>query len=47
MLRSLVLGSLVLAACSSRSGPIELIEGYCPANEADRCYYDHDPMDGF
>ena len=46
-MRAILLGALLVAACSSRSGPIKLIEGYCAANEADRCYYDHQPMDGF
>jgi hypothetical protein len=43
----IVVNALLLAACSSPSGPITLIEGYCTANEADRCFYDHDPKDGF
>jgi hypothetical protein len=44
-----------LAGCGSSSGTCSgmpattvLIEGYCQNGEAaDRCYYDHDPMDGF
>jgi hypothetical protein len=46
-MRSIALGALLLAGCSGRAGPITLIEGYCAANEADRCYFDHDPGDGF
>jgi hypothetical protein len=37
-----------LAACSSSSPKgIDLIEGYCTANEADRCYFAGAPTDGF
>ncbi len=45
-MKSIALLSLALAGCSA-SGPVTLIEGYCTANEADRCFYDRDPHDGF
>jgi len=38
---------LAAAACSGAQGPLALVEGYCAAGEADRCYYDHAPADGF
>jgi hypothetical protein len=55
MIRVLILALLAtaaLAGCSSPAcnGPaptVKLQEGYCPAGEADRCYYDHNPADGF
>jgi len=52
MIRALVLAPLVLGGCSSPTcgGPaptVMLQEGYCTAGEADRCYYDHNPADGF
>jgi hypothetical protein len=39
--------STTLAACSGAHGPIALVEGYCPNNEADRCYFASAPNDGF
>jgi hypothetical protein len=44
-----------LAACSGSNTPAcpgapattTLSEGYCTANEADRCYYNPKPADGF
>jgi hypothetical protein len=45
----------LLAACSSANAPAcpgvaattTLVEGYCTAGEADRCYYHPKPADGF
>lgn len=33
--------------CAGTPATVQLIEGYCKSGEADRCYYDHAPMDGF
>jgi hypothetical protein len=45
----------VLAACNGTPPPAcpgaqphrSLVEGFCTANEADRCFYDQSPLDGF
>jgi hypothetical protein len=37
--------ALALGACSR--DPIELVEGYCPGAEADRCYFESQRADGF
>lgn len=56
---SLVLALVGLAACSGgaispdagmcpgMAAVTPLVEGYCKSGEADRCYYDRAPMDGF
>jgi hypothetical protein len=33
--------------CIAPSPGVPLVEGYCTMNEADRCYFDHNPADGF
>lgn len=34
--------------CAGMAATTELVEGYCKNGEsADRCYFDHPPMDGF
>jgi hypothetical protein len=48
----MALAALALGACSGGAsmckGTTALVEGYCKNGEAaDRCYYDHDPLDGF
>jgi hypothetical protein len=40
--------ALALVSCGAKTAtPKTLVEGYCPRNEADRCYFDSSPMDGF
>jgi hypothetical protein len=33
--------------CQPPAQPVVLMEGYCTNGEADRCYFDHNPADGF
>ncbi len=44
---AVVAALLAAAGCGTAPKPVMLVEGYCPANEAPRCFYDHPPMDGF
>ena len=52
--RSACLLPILLMACSAdkttcvgAAPTVALVEGYCKNNEANRCYYDTAPLDGF
>jgi hypothetical protein len=54
MRRAALLLPLCLWACSERKTSCDgaaastaLVEGYCPSGEADRCYFEQAPLDGF
>jgi len=39
--------ALVLLLFGCGQPRVTLVEGYCPGNEAPRCYFEHLPEDGF